>query len=195
MQQRRDIRLAIRQLRRQLDPIHRTMAALKLAERLCALPLYQSSQHIACYLANDGEIDLSIVMQRAWQAGKSCYLPALSTRHEVSLDFYLYQVGDPLQKNRFGIWEPVKIENRLLDVNQLDLVLAPLVAFDKFGNRLGMGGGYYDHTFTGMHNDRVKPIFCGVAYEMQKIDKVPSESWDLPMHAIVTDEQFYQVDG
>jgi 5-formyltetrahydrofolate cyclo-ligase len=191
MQQRRELRLALRHLRQQLDPVQRTVAALKLAEYFCQTTYFTDSQHIAFYMASDGEIDPGIVMQRAWDAGKLCYLPVLSESQEFHLDFVLFQKGDPLQKNRFGIWEPLNNEQRLLDLHHLDLVLVPLVAFDESGNRLGMGGGYFDRTFGNMRHYNNKPVLLGLAFEIQKVKKIPCETWDIPMQGIITEEKYY----
>jgi 5-formyltetrahydrofolate cyclo-ligase len=192
MQKRRELRLALRHMRQQLDPVQRTIAALKLAEHFCQTAFFTTSRHIAFYMASDGEMDPTIVMQRAWGAGKLCYLPVLSETQEFHLDFFPYQKGDPLQKNRFGIWETLKTGQCLLDLHQLDLVLVPLVAFDEQGHRLGMGGGYYDRTFGNIRHYNNKPILLGLAYELQKIKEVPCESWDIPLQGIFTEEKFYQ---
>lgn len=75
----------------------------------------------------------------------------------------------------------------------LDLILMPLVAFDIQGNRLGMGGGYYDRTLEFLKIRRVwnKPFVTGIAYEFQKIDAIAFSSWDIPMNCIITDNNIY----
>jgi 5-formyltetrahydrofolate cyclo-ligase len=67
----------------------------------------------------------------------------------------------------------------------------PLVAFDEAGNRLGMGGGYYDRTFSFLKHRRCwfRPRLVGVAYEFQKVHKLDSCDWDIPMHAVVTEDR------
>lgn len=120
------------------------VAAQQLADRIVGSPIYQHSHHIAVYWAVGGEISVEPLIERAWQAGKQCYLPVV--RHQ-SLIFVPYDQNTLMHKNRFGIPEPVNCENAFAAV-ELDLVLTPLVAFDHQCHRIGMGGGYYDRTFA-----------------------------------------------
>ena len=101
---------------------------------------YRNSQHIACYLANDGEIDPHLLVKHALSARKNVYLPVLSPL-KSSLYFAPYDENSEFSLNRFGIAEPVCHPSEWIKANQLDLLLLPLVAFDLQGNRVGMGGG------------------------------------------------------
>ena len=94
--------------------------------------------------------------------------------------------------NRFGIPEP--IDAKPLRARQLDLLLMPLVGFDLEGNRLGMGGGFYDATLAFMRHRRVwrKPRLVGIAYECQRVDTLPHEPWDMPLDAVLTERQLYR---
>jgi 5-formyltetrahydrofolate cyclo-ligase len=75
----------------------------------------------------------------------------------------------------------------------LDLVLAPLVAFDAHGNRLGMGGGFYDRSFAYLlrHTRWLRPRLIGLAYDFQRQSRLPSQAWDVPLQAIATDQHLY----
>ncbi len=183
------LRQAIRQQRRALTPAQRQHYARQLASHIVHSRLFRPAQHIACYLANDGEMDLSPVIQRIWSMSKQCYLPILSEGKEKQMWFAPYQAGDTLIPNRYGIPEPDCHSDAWLAPQQLELVLMPLVAFDDQGNRLGMGGGYYDRSFaflTRPHGIK-KPRLVGVAYELQRVDTLPFEPWDVPMNAIATE--------
>jgi 5-formyltetrahydrofolate cyclo-ligase len=105
---------------------------------------FRAAQHIACYLPNDGELDMTSLIDQAWAMGKTVYLPVLSSIHRNHLHFLPYWPDDELVCNRYGIPEPVIRSRRMVDLKRLDLVLLPLVGFDFRGNRLGMGGGFYD---------------------------------------------------
>ena len=100
------------------------------------------------------------------------------------------------QKNRFGIREPVDQKQHQVPAWRLSLVLMPLVGFDPQGNRLGMGGGFYDRTFA--YRTRRKtwpgPTLLGVAHHCQKVSALPVASWDIPLDAIITDEQWISLD-
>ena len=73
-----------------------------------------------------------------------------------------------------------------INTRALDLVLAPLVAFDDQGHRLGMGGGFYDRHFGGLP-ERLRPLLVGVAHEIQRADALPTQPWDMPLDGILTE--------
>lgn len=188
-QHRRALRQQMRRQRRALTRQQRAQAAQQLAQRLASQPLFLRSQHIALYLPNDGELDLHPLMARAWQMGKRCYLPVLSPLYHNRLWFAPYTPDTPLQANRFGIPEPRLNWRRMRPVWSLDLVLTPLVAFDAQGNRLGMGGGYYDRTLAYLQRREHwrKPRLIGAAYGFQQVERLPVASWDVPLEGIVTE--------
>ncbi|WP_159287438.1 5-formyltetrahydrofolate cyclo-ligase, partial [Klebsiella pneumoniae] len=103
---------------------------------------------IALYLANDGELNTQPLIEWLWQQGKQVYLPVLHPFAKGHLLFLHYHTHTPMDKNRYGIAEP-KLDQRLIcPVRELDIIGTPLVAFDQSGQRLGMGGGYYDRTLA-----------------------------------------------
>ena len=194
MTSRNTLRKQIRTRRQQLSRAEQQTAAQQLAQNLCHLPVFQRSQRIAFYLANDGEIHLDEVMEAAWKRGKQCYLPVLRGNSDKRLWFARYKPGDKLICNRFMIPEPDVPGNRLIHAWSLDLLLLPLVVFDKQGNRLGMGGGYYDRTLAYLANRQIwkKPRLFGVAHEFQKsASPLSSRDWDIPLDAAVTDQHYY----
>jgi 5-formyltetrahydrofolate cyclo-ligase len=188
-QQRDALRLSMRQQRRALTPQQRRDAALALDRLLGRHPLFLRSRHIAFYLANDGELDLAPLIQRAWAMGKQCYLPVLSPLYHNRLWFAPYHDECELVLNRFGIPEPIGNQAEMRPAWSLDLVLTPLVAFDADGNRLGMGGGYYDRTLAYLARRRYwrKPHLVGTAYAFQQVECLPHEPWDVPLHGVATD--------
>ena len=164
------------------------MAALTAANRLIALPLFQQSEHIACYLAYQHELDTLSLIQRMLAEKKYCYLPLL--KPDNSLEFARYEYGDALRPNAFGIFEPLPDAEKI-PANELDLVVMPLVAFDLAGHRLGTGGGYYDRTFGFISGTQSsKPYLLGFAYAAQQADFIPVEPWDVKMMGVVTEEKF-----
>jgi 5-formyltetrahydrofolate cyclo-ligase len=153
----------------------------------------RGARRIACYLANDGEIDPGPAMGLLRRGGRRILLPVL---HGETLWFLPYHPETPLARNRFGIPEPAVSARRRCPARNLDVVLVPLVAFDAAGNRLGMGGGFYDRTFAYLRNRAVwkRPLLIGVAYEFQRLDALPSQAWDIPMHGIATEKRLYRFD-
>jgi len=189
MSSRNKLRQQIRQQRRALSPHQRHMLARQLAQQLVHNQLFRSCEHIACYLANDGEMDLQPVIRRIWAMGKQCYLPVLGEGKEKQMNFAPYRPGNGLAVNRYGIPEPDCAPWEWLSPYQLQLVLMPLVAFDEAGNRLGMGGGYYDRSFAFLNRPFgvKKPHLVGVAYEFQRQPRLPREPWDVPLMAVATE--------
>ena len=184
---RADIRRKLRHRRRNLVPARRAAHAACLARSIANSRVFQRSLRVAAYLPNDGEMDLRPLIRRAWKLGKHCYLPVLN-RHR--LWFLPYRPDTPLVDNRFGIPEPGLSPRRRWPLQTLDLVLAPLVAFDDHGNRLGMGGGYYDQTFAYLASRTHwrRPVIIGVAYEFQRVAELPSHPWDVPLHGVATEQ-------
>ena len=102
--------------------------------------------------------------------------------------------GTALARNRFGILEPAsRRRDRARKPCAIDVVLAPLVAFDSEGNRLGMGGGFYDRTLARLGHLRHwrTPRLVGVAYDFQKVDALPAQDWDVPLDAVVSEREVY----
>ncbi|WP_461517286.1 5-formyltetrahydrofolate cyclo-ligase [Porticoccus sp.] len=184
------IRSLMRQRRRSLTRQQQLLASEGLAEQLCRLPAFRYRQRIAFYLANDGEIDPQLALGIAQQAGKTCYLPALNPLKQNRLHFIRHRANDPLVANRFGILEPSLRSNPIASLHAIDLILLPVVAFDRHGNRLGMGGGFYDRTLS--HRGR-HTLLIGLAHSCQETDNIARQHWDIPLHAIVTERNIIQI--
>jgi 5-formyltetrahydrofolate cyclo-ligase len=98
-----------------------------------------------------------------------------------------------MRVNRFRLLEPDVGDDQMLAPRELDLVLAPLVVFDAGRNRIGMGGGYYDRSFAFRKDPaRTAPVLIGVAHELQKVDSIEPEDWDVRLDKIVTDCAVYE---
>ena len=94
--------------------------------------------------------------------------------------------------NRFRLPEPDVTDDEMLDPSDLDLVLAPLVVFDAECNRIGMGGGFYDRSFAFRKlESSVTPRLIGVAHELQRVERLLPEAWDVRLDRIVTDAAIY----
>ncbi|MDZ7661978.1 5-formyltetrahydrofolate cyclo-ligase [Thiohalophilus sp.] len=191
MTDRKSLRFTMRDKRRALSAEQQREASLMLGEHLAAHRLFQLAHRIAFYLPNDGEIDLSYLMEYAWQQNKHCYLPVLGPRNGRRMWFLPYRSDTQLIPNRFGIPEPVHSRrDRLFSPMSLDLVLMPLVAFDRAGNRVGMGGGFYDRTFGFRRYRRhwQRPWLLGTAYDFQQVEQIDSAAWDVPLDGIATEQ-------
>ncbi len=178
--------------RRALDDTQRLNLAGSAAAAFSRHRLFLNARNIACYLPNDGELDPTPLMTQAWAMGKRVYLPVLSHLRHDHLLFAPYAPGDVLRENRFGIPEPVVPLQQMIDLKSLDLVLTPLVAFDGQGNRLGMGGGFYDRSFAFLRHRRhwLKPHLVGMADDFQRVDRLAHQHWDVPLLGVATEKGF-----
>lgn len=181
------LRRKLRAERRRIGPSARRAASAAVAKKLSVLPAFQRASRVAGYWPADGEIDPLPALARAFAAGKACYLPVLCPWRHGHLSFARWWPGARLRRNRFGIPEPITPQREWLAPRMLDLVLVPLVGFDRAGNRLGMGGGYYDRSFGLVgHGCWHRARLVGVAFDSQRIDDLPRRVWDVPLDAVLT---------
>ncbi|MFW0753277.1 5-formyltetrahydrofolate cyclo-ligase [Pseudomonas sp. H11T01] len=187
------LRRMLRKARRALTPAEQREAARGLYRQLAQHPLFRRAKHISLYLPTDGEIDPSLLLRAAQRRGKVTYLPVLSAWPRTKMVFQRIRPGEKLQPNRFRILEPQVNAARQRKVWALDLVLLPLVGFDEFGGRLGMGGGFYDRSLAYLARRKTwrKPTLLGLAHECQKVERLAQASWDVPMQGTVTDKKWY----
>jgi 5-formyltetrahydrofolate cyclo-ligase len=179
-----------RKLRAQLSNEALEESGLLLLERIIALPEFISASKIATYSAINGEISLNPVIDRALELGKQVYLPNLDLK---SLRFSPYFHGQKMRINRFKLPEPDVTDAEMLEPESLDLVLVPLVVFDPQLNRIGMGGGYYDRSFEFKKQPGCNvPALIGVAHELQKVDQLVPEEWDVRLDMVITDAAIYK---
>lgn len=190
--QRQSLRNSLRQQRKALDLETQIEHALGLDNQLRQHNLFKRSKRIAAYLAEDGEIDPVFLIESAWRSNKEIYLPVLSP-FANRLYFAPYNANSLMKLNRYQIAEPDVNPGLWLKPQQLDLILMPLVGFDKTGNRLGMGGGYYDRSLSFKHFRKTsfKPYLIGLAHQLQHIEKLPHQPHDVPMHMIATEQQLH----
>lgn len=177
----------IRQQRAELLPAYRHLSALKISHYIAKLAWFKQSQHMAFYLAVRGEVDTRPLLWRAWEMGKTCYLPVCHPQDSHPLLFVPYAPGDLLIPNRYGILEPDIRQHPPIEPMSLDVVFTPLVAFDESGNRLGSGKGYYDRTFAdvALPQKRHKPLLVGLAYHFQQMMRITPKPWDIPLDEVV----------
>ena len=131
------------------------------------------------------------IIEYALSLGKKCYVPKIRAGRKRSMWFLPYEGRESVEKGRFGIPEPTASASRAIATSELELVFMPLVAFDNSGNRLGMGGGYYDTVFGNLSPQK-RPQLIGLAYNLQKVPQVPAEKWDLKMDGVITPNHYHR---
>ena len=185
-------RKKMRQRRQNLSKNMSNFLATQFTQHFLQTSLFKTSKRIGCYLPNDGELNLQFVIQHIWGMNKTCFLQVLNRK---KLLFTQYHNDMQLKENRFGIPEPAISPRKAHSAHNLDLILIPLVAFDRAGNRLGMGGGFYDRTLAFLDKRAVwlKPKIYGVAYEFQQVDSIKTDAWDIPLHGVLTEIKQYDI--
>jgi len=142
----------------------------------------------AGYRARGGEIDPLPLMQRLATVGVRLALPVAEDR-DSPLIFRAFKAGDPLAPDAFGIASPT-IDAAVV---QPDLVITPLLAFDRFGGRIGQGGGHYDRTLALLRARG--PVFVlGLAYAGQQVARTPLEPHDQRLDAILTETAYIEAE-
>ena len=190
---RNDIRKNIRDLRQNLTPVQQQDAAKKIKLNISQHLENRKNARIGIYISNDGEIDTSLIIEHLWQLNQRIYVPLIHPFCKGNLLFQRYEKNSPMSVNRYGIVEPKLDCSQVCPVEQLDVLFTPLVAFDLSGNRLGMGGGYYDRTLAKYYREKLnQPEVIGLAHECQLVEQVPTECWDVPLKTIITPKRCYQ---
>ena len=187
--EKKKLRNKYRTLRQKLSVNTQKRHAKKLASNLNKLKAFNQAMHIGMYQASDGEIACDHI---ARQSTKQFYLPKVLFHPKRSLLFTLWQGQKPMTKNRYGI--PEMSRPKIRPIRQLDCILMPLVAFDNQGNRLGMGGGFYDRSlaFKANRHSRKKPLLIGLAHECQKASLLTTDPWDIKLDWLVTEKKIYR---
>ena len=164
-----------------LTPEEREQASAAICRRLLEMPRVQQAKTVLSYRALPEEVDLSLLNDALRQRGVRLCFP-------VSLAGGVLQAWEPgsWKQGRYGIWEPDRGDSVQVAPEELDLVLAPCVGFDKKRDRLGHGAGYYDRFLS-----QTRAAAVAVAFEAQKLPRVAADRFDRAMDAIVTEERVY----
>jgi 5-formyltetrahydrofolate cyclo-ligase len=200
MKERQILRQEIRNQRRLLNTQQQNEQAEILCQTLVAQKEVNDSSRIAIYLANDGELDTSPFISWCWKNNIKVYLPVIHPFSKGHLLFLAYAENTKMIRNRYGILEPKLDIRHMVKVSELDIIFTPLVAFDPKGNRLGMGGGFYDRTLSSwqreyLQNKQAKPMPIGLAHDCQLVKSIPAEVWDIPLPKIITPSISYLFDN
>lgn len=183
------LREQARAARRALGERAREAAAAALPVLLREWPAFASARRIAAYSAVASEFSLQPLIEAMLARSQQVYLPHIE-QHAPEMHFAPWN-GDSrrLKTNHFGIAEPMVDAAQLVAADALDLILLPLLAFDRRGGRLGSGAGFYDRALAFRLRQPAPPLLVGVAHACQEVEAIPAEPWDVPLDAVVTDRE------
>ena len=147
--------------------------------------LYKESSHIMAFVSFSTEVDTHNIIRRVLADGKKLYVPITKREPRELLVSRLDDFSD-LVPGPYKILTPRKDKIQLVDKSVLDLILVPGLVFDKLGYRIGYGGGYYDRFLAGDLRART----LGLCYDIQLVDSLAKDDFDLPVDYILTDRSF-----
>lgn len=191
LEARNTLRKQFRAKRNHLGNEQQQIAAQQILAQCLKNQVFADANTIACYLSNDGEIDPYRIIEYCWQQHKNVLLPVLDPNLDGHLIFVKYQASTELIANKYGIPEPRFDSAAVCNLVDIDLIFTPLVAFDSKGNRLGMGGGYYDRTLATLSQQAHSTQVFGLAHTCQQSESLPAEKWDFPVHAVISPKQIF----
>ncbi|PTQ56211.1 MAG: 5-formyltetrahydrofolate cyclo-ligase [Candidatus Carbobacillus altaicus] len=190
----RALKKALRQemlTKRRTHLAERAQRSKRIVEHVLNSNVWQVAHTVAMFYPMEEEVDLGPLLTLAGdeKTGKIVLLPKMN-RKDAPLDFYPYGAHTVFKQHRFGPLEPQPLSTDIpFPLEEVDLVLIPLLAFDCRGTRLGYGGGYYDRTLPFMK----RSFRLGVAFHYQLLSDLPKAPWDISLHAVVTDEGLFEI--
>jgi len=187
------LRKELRQKRAAIDADLRVQWDALINQHLEAFATQHRWSLVAAYMAFDGEPDLLPVLSNLGQKGVKLALPVIQDAPaETHISMRAWSLGQDMVANHYGIAEPGGTED--IRLSDIDLVLVPLVGWDRAGGRLGMGAGYYDRLFQPCAG-AAKPMRIGVGYEIQCLPEVPRDPWDIRLHGVITENGWHHCDA
>lgn len=181
----RELRQLGRGARSAMSVEERRAASNRIAEQVVRASFFRRSRLIASYLPMPDEVDTWPIIERAWRMKKRIFAPICARKR--NLRFCEVRPETNLVRNELGLLEPV--ESEFVSARELDLVLTPMVVFDKKRSRIGMAGGFYDTTFSFLRGRRwlLRPKLIGLAFACQEVDDIPENPWDIRVYRVFTE--------
>lgn len=181
------LRHDLRSMRREITATQRVQLDQAIRKHLSKLIESVEACSLAAYWPFDGEPDIMPLCDRLSGNGVEIALPKIASSGK-QMEFHDWRPGQTLEDNRFGISEPVSARKK--SVADFSLILLPLVAYDPFGNRLGVGAGYYDRYLASV-GDATTPLRVGIAYSLQEVELIEPHAWDIPLHAVINENGWF----
>jgi 5-formyltetrahydrofolate cyclo-ligase len=174
------IRQELRELRRRLPGNVVEAAGERVREAIRSFAGYCQAASVVLYASDENEISLAPLCEQIFASGRVLYLP--KTRDASGV--VAWRPGQPLERGLGGVLEPLCGD--LVQPRLPAIVLAPLVAWDTNGARLGRGAGFYDRLLPTLGHEVCR---VGIAYEFQHWPGLPSDHWDVPLHGVITEQR------
>ncbi|MDA0238211.1 MAG: 5-formyltetrahydrofolate cyclo-ligase [Proteobacteria bacterium] len=181
--QKAQLRKKILSERNLLPEAHRTESSRNISEIILELSSFKQSEVVAVYMSFGSEFETGIILAEGLRLGKTIVLPKIeSTSHVIS--FYSWSgKAEELLVGRWGIREPDPARSECLDMQHIDFLLVPGVAFSQKGQRLGYGGGYYDSVMSKLPESST---LVAAAFSLQIVPEIPIEEHDASVQSVIS---------
>jgi 5-formyltetrahydrofolate cyclo-ligase len=191
-QQKATIRKEILEKRKSQDPEIRAAQSRSIIRTLLNHKEFQKADKILIYLSKDGEVGTDNLLGRAFELGKRVCVSVVDRENEELRVSELPGPDISFRLGSFGVREPAEEDLNFVPPDQIDLVVAPGLAFDRRGGRIGYGKGYYDRLLSrlGSHVPRI-----ALAFDFQVLDAVPQDENDIRVDAIITEKSTMNCSG
>ncbi len=183
-----DLRDRMRQVRQHLDADSRAAGSQFIGDKLHHIIVEMDARKVGLYLATAYEVNLDSVIDQCVREEREIYLPHLE---ELNVPFRRFDEWEKVQMGPLNLRHP-SVDASALMVEDFDVIVLPGLAFDRLGNRLGHGGGWYDRALSRLDQSAKKPVLLGVCFDEQLIKNMPTESFDVRMNIVVTPTTLYR---
>ncbi len=192
VRQKAAIRMKILDRRQSQDPEVRADHSRRIITALLRHEAFIQAKAVLVYLSKDEEVGTDALLAPAFESGKRVFVPVVDRDSDELRIAELSGPDTRYQLGPFGIRQPVKEDLKFVSPEAVDLVVAPGVAFDRKGGRIGHGKGYYDRWLSrlGSHVTRV-----GLAFDFQVLDAVPQDGNDVRMDTLITEKSTMNCSG
>lgn len=167
-----------------IPPKQRSEKSRRACRNLISTPQFQAASTVMLYLSLPHEVDTGEAILHAWQLSKTVVVPKISWQQRHMIPVQINSLETDVSTGVSDLRNPVA--GVPVPFEEIDLVVAPALGFDRQGNRLGRGGSFYDRFFA---NEQLRALRCGLAFAEQLVDSIPVTDGDELMDFLVTDEE------
>ncbi len=180
----KELRQNLRETTSAISPAEMHLRSIQACQLLTETPEYRQAEILMVFLSLPTEMDTTSLVLSAWRNRMRVLAPQVSWEQRRMLPIEIQSLSDNLSKSPLGVREPAK--GAPIPVSHIDMVIVPALGYDESGNRIGRGRGFYDRFLS--HLDW-HGIACGLAFEEQVVDHVPTSDHDRPVDMLVTDKR------
>ncbi|RPF55623.1 5-formyltetrahydrofolate cyclo-ligase [Aquisalibacillus elongatus] len=181
-------RTLVKRLLKHISPKEKEQFLVDITKHLYETEWWEQADTIGITISRNIELDTDPIIQQAWKQNKAVVIPKCYPEDDHRMEFYQYTNKHELENVFLDLYEPKKDLNKLVQPQEIDLLIVPGLLFDYDGFRIGYGGGYYDRFLENFLNHKIS-----LAMEQQLVKHIPRDQYDLPVDAIITEKSIYTI--